>query len=157
MEHPPNGWFDVVIVQPSLTELIPEARGFMRGTVSSVYINVGDTKEWVLHYCAADASTSQIGSVVQLGDARPVSPPYPKVTFAPTASLSSRAKVTFVHGFIDENGIFRDLRLLGEQPDEVHTLLELLTHWEFSPARRGKDAATVEVLLAIPARRNKTL
>jgi hypothetical protein len=154
LEHPPDGKFDVIIVQTSLADLLPESSSMMSGRpVSTVYLEVGDSKEWLLHYCAVDTRATQSGSVVKLGDPRPISPPYPKVTLLPAHIPPARGKFIYIHGFIDENGLLQRLRIVGEQPNQSELFLGLLAQWQFRPARRGNDAATVEVMFAVPARR----
>jgi hypothetical protein len=154
VDHPPDGQFDMIMMQTSLAELFPESNSVMGGRpIYTVYLQVGDSKEWILHYSAMDARTVQTGSVVKLGDPRPLAAPYPQVTFLPE-SVPSAATGTFVfvHGLIDETGQLQNLRVIGQKIAEPKTFLATLMQWHFRPAHRGPDVATVEILLVIPAR-----
>lgn len=156
MTHPANGRFDMVVVQADVADLLPPSAAVMAGQpVYTVYLQVGDSKEWVLHFCAADMTTVQSGSVVKLGDPRPLAPPYPRLTILPSQIPPSEAKVILVHGLIDETGTMRSLRVLGGEGsgERAEHLLAALAQWQFRPARRGADAARVEVLLAVPTTR----
>jgi len=154
IDHPPNGRFDMIVLQPSLEDILPETTGLMKDKpVYSVYLQVGDTKEWILHYCAAGAEVTQQDAVIQLPDPRPLSAPYPRITFRPTAPLSGEASYVLISGFIDETGVFRNLRVLSQSRTDVSALLSELERWRFRPAFRGLVAASVEIVLAIPVKK----
>ena len=151
MVHPANGRFDVVVVQTSLADSLPETTGLMKGKpVYSVYVAVGDTKEWILHYCAADSEIVQRGAVVQLPDPTPLTAPYPAVTFRPAIPVAGRGSYLLVHGSMDESGIFRNLKVIGQNEPEVQELLAALSMWRFRPASRRDAPVPVEIVLAIP-------
>jgi hypothetical protein len=154
VDHPPDGQFDMVVTQTSLAELFPESNLVMGGRpIYTVYLQVGDSKEWILHYSAMDSRTVQTGSVVKLGDPRPLAAPYPQVTFLPGSIPSApTGNFVFVHGLIDETGKLKNLRVIGQKITEPETFLATLMQWNFRPAHRGPDAAAVEILLVIPAR-----
>jgi hypothetical protein len=156
VDHPRNGGFDVVIVQTSPEALLPEGNETMScQPVYTVYLHVGDRQEWVLYYCAADARTVQSGNVVTLGDPRPLTAPYPRTSFLPERMpVSGTERLVFIHGLIDEKGRVRNPRVLGEKISDCEPLLEALMLWRFRPARRGPEAARVEVVLAVPSRRS---
>lgn len=154
IEHPPNGRFDIVIVQPSLPDYIPESDTIMRGQpVYTAYLQVGDASEWVLHYSPVDSRTVQSGSVVTLGDPRPVSAPYPKISLVPAALPAAREGFLFVHGMLDKDGTLTDLRILGQDSNQSEPLLSALNEWQFRPAQRGAEATKLEIVFAIPVRR----
>jgi hypothetical protein len=154
IDHPTNGRFDMIVLQPSLEDILPETAGLMKDKpVYSVYLQVGDTKEWILHYCAAGAEITQQGAVIQLPDPRPVSAPYPRVTFRPTTPLSGQGSYVLISGFIDETGVFRNLRVLSQSRTDLSALLSELERWLFRPASRGPAAASVEIVLAIPVKK----
>jgi hypothetical protein len=155
MDHPVNGRFDMVIVQPSLGDVVPEAAGLLRGRpVNTVYLEVGDSKEWVMHYAAADTAVVQRGAVVQLPDPRRLAAPYPRVTFRPAEPLVGSAPYVYVHGMIDETGSLHELRVLGSEQESTRSLLAALARWLFRPGSKGDSPATVEVILAIPVNKS---
>ena len=50
--HPPNGNFDVVVTQATVGGDLPGIPTRLSGTpVYTVYLRVGDVKEWVLAFC----------------------------------------------------------------------------------------------------------
>src|SRR5207248_11550049 len=52
IEHPSNGNFDVVIMQSGPRADLPDLGGMLTGNpVYTVYLRVGDQKEWLLEYC----------------------------------------------------------------------------------------------------------
>ena len=153
LTHQANGLFDMIVVQTDLADLVPSSRAVMAGKqVYTVYLQVGDNREWVLHFCAVDSKTIQNGSIVTLGDPRPLAPPYPRLTVLPSHIPPSETKVILVHGLIDETGTMRGLRVLGGEDNggRSENLLTALAHWQFRPAKRGADATPVEVLLEVP-------
>lgn len=149
--HPANGRFDVVVVQNSLAESVAEAGVALSGRpVYTVYLDVGDQKQWVMHFCAPEAAVTQRGGIVQLPDARPLKPPFPQVTFRPVQRLLAAGSHLLVHAFIDEAGAFQQVRVVGEKSQSRATLMAALEKWRFQPALRAGLPARVEVLLAIP-------
>jgi hypothetical protein len=148
--HAANGRFNMVVIQSSPDETMPA--GLLSGKpVYTVYLPVGDTKDWVMHFSAANSSTVQKGGFVQLPDPRPLNAPYPKVTVRPTEPLSSTGPYLLVRGSIDETGAFQNLQLLGPLQTGAAALLEALSRWRFRPATRGANAPEkVQMVLAIP-------
>jgi len=153
--HPNNGVFDIVVVQNSTSESFPDAAASLSGRpIYTVYLQVGATKEWVLQFCIPDASGPvQTGGLVSLGKPAPVGAPYPMVTVRPPEDWQHGSEYLLVHGFLDESGRFRDLRILqGEAaaPPTTSALLDYLGYWEFRPAVRDGRPVRVEVILAVP-------
>lgn len=149
LEHPANGRFDVVVIQTSMDESLPP--GLLTGKpVYTVYLPVGDTKEWVMHYCASQASVVQRGSIVQLPDPRPLDAPYPRLTFRPAEAIIGSGPYVLVYGVVDESGSFQNLRVVGLLESGKSSLLEALRKWRFRPAMRAGSPALVEMVLAIP-------
>ena len=154
MVHPENGVFDVVLIQASAdTEMLPGP--VLSGRpVHTVYLQVGAPREWILQYCVPQSSEYRVqqgGSVVQLGNPGPVKAPYPKVTVLPPAPALPRTARMVLHGFLTEQGMLRDLRMIGE--DQKHgeaQIIPYLQQWEFRPAARDGRAIEVEVVLTIP-------
>ncbi len=153
--HPSNGVFDVVVVQSSSSETFPEGADALSGRpIYTVYLQVGAPKEWILQYCVPNmAGPVQTGSIVNLGNPEPVGAPYPTVTVRPPEDWRHGADYLLVHGFLDESGRFRDMRILRNSMPTAPTtdaLLQYLVYWEFRPALQDGHPVKVEVILAVP-------
>jgi len=153
--HPSNGVFDVVVVQSSASETFPERTDALSGRpIYTVYLQVGAPKEWILQYCVPNmAGPIQSGNVVKLGNPEPVGAPYPTVTVRPPEDWRHGADYLLVHGFLDESGRFREMKILqSSQPMSPTTdaLLQYLAYWEFRPALQDGRPVKVEVILAVP-------
>lgn len=147
--HPLNGRFDVVVIQTSMDESLPP--GLLTGKpVYTVYLPVGDTKEWTMHYCASLESVVQRGSIVQLPDPRPLDAPYPRLTFRPAEAIIGSGSYVLVYGVVDERGSFQNLRVVGLLQSGKSSLLDALRKWRFRPAMRAGSPAPVEMVLSIP-------
>lgn len=153
--HPSNGVFDIVVVQSSSSETFPERTDALSGRpIYTVYLQVGAPKEWILQYCVPNmAGPIQSGSVVNLGNPEAVGAPYPTVTVRPPEDWRHGADYLLVHGFLDESGRFREMKILqSSQPMSPTTdaLLQYLSYWEFRPALQEGRPVKVEVILAVP-------
>lgn len=149
LDHPVNGRFDVVVIQTSMDESVPP--GLLNGKpIYTVYLPVGDTKEWVMHYCANQPSVVQRGAIVQLPDPRPLDAPYPRLTFRPAEPITGSGPYVWVYGVVDESGSFQNLRVIGLIQSGKSSLLEALGKWRFRPAMRAGSPALVQMVLAIP-------
>jgi hypothetical protein len=149
LDHAVNGRFDVVVIQTSMDESLPS--GLLNGKpIYTVYLPVGDTREWAMHYCASQASVVQHGAIVQLPDPRPLDAPYPRLTFRPAEPITASGPYVLVYGVVDESGSFQNLRVIGPIQSGKSSLLEALSKWRFRPAMRAGSPALVEMVLAIP-------
>jgi hypothetical protein len=149
LDHAVNGRFDVVVIQTSMDESLPP--GLLNGKpIYTVYLPVGDTREWAMHYCASQASVVQRGAIVQLPDPRPLDAPYPRLTFLPAEPITGSGPHVLVYGVVDESGSFQNLRVIGPIQSGKSSLLEALGKWRFRPAMRAGSPALVEMVLAIP-------
>jgi hypothetical protein len=153
--HPAGGVFDVVVVQTSTSDAFSEGAQALSGRpIYTVYLEVGAPKEWILQYCVPNmAGPVQTGNLVSLGNPDPMSAPYPTVTVRPPEDWQHGSDYLLVHGFLDETGHLRDMKILpGQNPRAATTeaLLEYLPYWEFRPAVMGGRPVKVEVILAIP-------
>lgn len=153
--HPSNGVFDVVVVQSSASEAFLEGADALSGRpIYTVYLQVGASKEWILQYCVPNmAGPMQSGNVVKLGNPETVGAPYPTVTVRPPEDWSHGDDYLLVHGFLDESGRFREMKILqSSQPKSPTTdaLLQYLAYWEFRPALQDGHPVRVEVILAVP-------
>jgi hypothetical protein len=152
--HPENGVFDVVLIQASADTAMLPGPVLSGRPVHTVYLQVGAPREWILQYCVPQSSEYQVrqgGSVVQLGNPGPLKAPYPKVTVLPPAPLLSQNARMVLHGFLTEEGLLRNLKIIVE--DQKHSgaqIIPYLQQWEFRPAARDGRAIEVEVVLTIP-------
>jgi hypothetical protein len=153
--HPSNGVFDVVVVQSSASETFPDRADALSGRpIYTVYLQVGAPKEWILQYCVPNmAGPMQSGSIVTLGNPESVGAPYPTVTVRPPEDWSHGTDYLLVHGFLDESGRFREMKILqSSQPASPTSdaLLQYLAYWEFRPALQDGRPVKIEVILAVP-------
>ena len=150
LNHSVNGKFDIVLIQSSVDDSLPA--GALGGKpVYTVYLRIGDTADWIMHYCAGNSGVVQKGGVVELPDPRPLDAPYPRVTFRPDEAPAGPNPYILVHGAIDENGAFQSLKVIGSsQPDRSSSLLATLSRWKFRPAMRAGSPEKIEMVLAIP-------
>lgn len=150
LEHPANGRFDIIIIQTSVEESLPS--GVLTGKpVHTVYLQVGDTKDWIMHYCASNSFAIQRGGIVQLPDPRPLNAPYPRFTFRPNEPVAGPGPYILVHGIVDESGSMRNLQVIGPIRSGKSSLLDALSKWRFRPATRAESPEAIEMVLAIPA------
>ncbi len=164
--HPVNGRHNVTIVQSGLEQILPEARGLLKGDpVYTVYLKVGWTKEWVMHYCLpreGPAAPKQVGGVVSLSSPKEVLPPYPIITLAPLQRLASqlleipgttiskRAPQLF-SGYLNTKGELEGMKREGGEESVLgEMILKALDSWKMRPATRGDEATRVQVILVVP-------
>jgi len=153
--HPANGSFDVVIVQSSTGDDSPDIAGILSGNpVYSVYLSVGDRKEWLLEYCGPAPERSQSNPYqINIEDAAPLTPPYPISTTIPATILGQPIpKHILVHGVLTADGVLRNMKALDTNSPLVFQILALLSDWQFRPALRSKKPVDLEILLVIPSR-----
>jgi hypothetical protein len=151
--HPANGIFDVVVMQSSPSEELPEAAGLLTGNpVYTVYLNTGAEREWLLEYCVPGRTGSPSSAYeVTVGDTAPVSPPYPISTVVPTGVLRQRhTRHILLHVVLTASGRFRDMSAADAGSVVARQVLEVLGDWQFRPAMKENKPIDVEVLLAIP-------
>ncbi len=151
--YPPDGKFDVVLIQATPQEAFGLQAGVLSGNpIYTAYIPIEEAGEWVMQYCipAAPPDSDERGTrVVQLGNPAPLVAPYPKVAVVPSAELFPPDRRLPVHGFLSAEGRFEQLRILGDEPGP-QDLLNTLEEWEFRPATRDAVPVRIEILLIIP-------
>jgi len=151
--YPPNGKFDVVLIQATPEEAFGLQAGVLSGNpIYTAYIPIEEAGEWVMQYClpAAPPDSDERGTrVVQLGNPAPLVAPYPKVALVPPAELFPPDRRLPVHGFLSAEGRFEQLRILGNDP-APEDILNALEEWEFRPATRDAVPVRIEILLIIP-------
>ncbi len=153
--HPAGGVFDIVVVQTSNSDAFAQGADALSGRpIYTVYLQVGAPKEWIMEYCVPNVvGPVQSGSIVSLGNPDPITAPYPTVTVRPPEDWRHGSDYLLVHGFLDENGRLRDMKVLASQnPQEPLTdaVLQYLPYWEFRPAVVDGHPVKVEVILAVP-------
>jgi hypothetical protein len=152
--HPTGGNFDVVIMQSATRADLSDVGSILTGNpVYTVYLPVGDAKEWVMEYCVPAAENARNNPYeVYVGDAAPLSAPYPISTVIPNSILGQAHRENIVfHGYLTVNGSFRNIEA-RDQSSLSHLIAPLLTQWRFRPALKDKVPAEIEILLVVPAR-----
>jgi hypothetical protein len=141
-------------MQSGAPDDLPDLRGLLTGSpVYTVYLQVGDRKEWLLEFCVPSGEISR-GNPYQVfvGDAAPLSPPYPISTVIPNNIIGRRRpKATILHGYLTAEGHFRNLEGRGAVDPLVSELVPLLSQWQFRPASRNKTPTEVEIVLVVAA------
>ena len=102
VEHPSNGSFDVVITRSAARDDLPGVGLLTGNPVYTVYLRVGDQKEWLMEYCLPVSKTQQSSPYqINIDDAAPLSPPYPISTAIPT-DITGQAitKHIVIQGFL---------------------------------------------------------
>ena len=154
MAHPVNGNFDVVILQSVARDDMPDVGGNLSGNpVYTVYLKVGDEREWLLEYCIPANVTRTSSYQVNIDDSGAVSAPYPVTTVIPKNVVElPHPKHIVLHGLLSTAGVFREITGPDAESPLVREVLPLLREWQFRPALRDRVPVEVEVLLIIPAR-----
>jgi hypothetical protein len=155
IEHPVNGNFDVVIMQSAMRDdLLSQGVTLTGNPVYSVYLRVGDQKEWLLEYCVPAAQNLQANPYqINVDDAGAITPPYPISTVIPNSVLGQAIpKHLVVHGFLSDTGNLRGIKAPDPGNPLMAEILAFLSQWQFRPAFRNKKPIDVEILLVIPAR-----
>ena len=152
--HPSGGNFDVVIMQSATRADLSDVGSILTGNpVYTVYLPVGDAREWVMEYCVPAAENARNNPYeVYVGDATPISAPYPISTVIPNSILGQAHRENIVfHGYLTVNGSFRNIEA-RDQSALTHLIAPLLNQWRFRPALKDKVPAEIEILLVVPAR-----
>jgi hypothetical protein len=154
VKFPPTGSFDIVIVESTPSDAIPDAGRLLTGRpVQTVFLTLGTGQDWILKYClpAAGSSSGQAGMVVNLGRQPRVDPPFIQQAFIPPQNLGQTTQPALFQGVLGANGRFVHLRPVQDadyQPQPE--LLPYLEQWQFRPAKVDGVPGDVEVLLLIP-------
>jgi hypothetical protein len=151
--HPPNGNFDVVVTQSTVGGDLPGIPTRLSGSpVYTVYLRVGDVKEWVLAFCLPAAKPTQNSRYeVYIEDSAPLSAPYPIRTTIPQAMIGQpRSAALVFRGTLTAEGAFRNLEP-SEPGSTSSRIAAALAEWQFRPARKNNSATEIQVALIIPA------
>jgi hypothetical protein len=155
VQHPLSGSFDVVVMQSATPDDFADLGiGLTGNPVFTVYLRVGDRKEWLLEYCLPGRQNKQESSYqVDVDDVDAIVAPYPLSTAIPKALLNQQIPTHLVfHGRLTADGKLRDVKGPDTNNVVVVQMLEALKDWHFRPALRNKQAVDVEFLIVIPAR-----
>lgn len=155
IKHPPSGIFDVVIMQSSAGDEVPEAEGVLTGSpVYTVYLVVGGDKEWRMQFCLSGRAPVKTGTYqVNAEETGALTPPYPVSTVVPNSVLTlERPRYSILHGLLTAAGKLRNMVLVESHNAAIAQVIPLLDQWQFRPAMRDGQPVEVEVLLAIPPR-----
>jgi hypothetical protein len=154
IQHPANGSFDVVIMQSAVRDDLPDLAGMLTGNpVYTVYLNVGDQKDWLLEYCVPARENKQASPYeITVGDEGSVTPPYPISTLIPDSIRSQQtAKPIVLRGLLTAAGNLQVAKASDTGNSLIGQLVALVRQWQFRPALRNSKAIEVEVLLVIPS------
>ena len=153
--HPSSGNFDVVILQSVTRDDLPDAGGALSGNpVYTVYLSVGDAREWLLEYCIPASVNSRASSFqVNIDDPGAISAPYPLSTVIPRNVFDlPHPKDIVLHGRLSAAGILHGVEGSNMDSALIREVLPLLSQWQFRPALRDQVPVEVEILLIIPRR-----
>lgn len=154
VKFPPAGSFDIVIVESTPSDAIPDAGRLLTGRpVQTVFLTLGTGQDWILKYClpAAGSSSGQAGMVVTLGRQPRVDPPFIQQAFIPPQKVGQTTQPALFQGVLGANGRFVHLRpVLDADFQPQPELLQYLEQWQFRPAKVDGVPGDVEVLLLIP-------
>jgi hypothetical protein len=155
IQHPANGNFDVVITQSSARDDFPDLFRMLSGSpVYTVYLSVGDLKDWLLEYCAPARENKQVSPYqINVDDAGSVTPPYPISTIIPDSIRAQQtAKPIVLRGLLTAAGSVQVTKPSDTGNSLMYQLAALVSQWQFRPALRNNKPIDVELLLVIPPR-----
>ena len=155
VDHPSNGNFDVVVMQSGGRDDLPDVGVTLTGSpVYTVYLPVGDNREWLLEYCVPAASSAPANPYqINIDDTGSVTPPYPVSTVIPkTLASQTIPRQIVLHGTLTAAGSLRSVRAPNSNSPIANEILALLSEWKFRPALRNRTPIEVEILLVIPPR-----
>jgi hypothetical protein len=156
IQHPLNGHNEIVVMQSTSRDDLPESEKILTGNpVYTVYVPVGDRKEWLLRYCLPARQTAPNSPFHIFVEAvAALLPPYPISTTIPAAlTFQEHSNDIMFHGFLNDSGGFRDMETTDRGKPFIRQIAALLGQWRFRPAFKDKLPAEIEVLLVIPGRR----
>lgn len=147
LNFPKEGKYGVVVSGSTAAAPYPESAGALSGRiVYTVYLRVGQRKNWILQYCLPKTagSTSRTRSSAPALEA-----PFPYNIVRPDHAGDSQ--YVLVRGMVTVEGRFDQLAMVFPQnPEGKDLLIQALNRWTFRPAKRDGEPAAVEVLLIIP-------
>jgi hypothetical protein len=145
---PKDGQFGVVVFGSSIQEDYPETAELWSGRLAStVYLHVGLAKSWILQY-----ALPRIVDAASAGNGGRLEAPWPYEILRPNVDPGDlNADALIVHGYVDKDGRFEKLEVVfPAQLAQAPTVVNVLSQWQFRPAKLNGLFAAVEVLLIIP-------
>jgi hypothetical protein len=155
--NPPNGAFDVVVTQSATPPALQGLGVSLAGSpVFTVYLKVGDDREWLLQYCLPVASKPVTNPYeIFVGAPAAIVPPYPLSTVIPKSILGRRsASSVAFHGRLTASGAFLNLELTPQKSALGLQILPMLDDWRFRPAAVDGRPSEIEILLVVPGQIN---
>jgi hypothetical protein len=135
---------------------LPEVPGAVLtgNPVYTVYLRVGDQKEWLLEYCVpASAAPQSSPYQINIDDAAPITPPYPVSTTIPNKILGQPiTRHIVIRGILTAGGSLQNVKAVEANNPLSVQILALLSGWQFRPALRNNKPIEIEILLVVPAR-----
>ena len=153
IQHPSNGSFDVVIMQSVARDDLPDLARMLTGSpVYTVYLNVGDRKEWLMEYCVPARVSKQVSPYqIDVEDSGSVTPPYPISTIIPESiRVQQTTKPIVLRALLTAAGNLQVAKMPDTSSPLIYLLTALVGQWQFRPAMRNNQAIEVEVLLVVP-------
>jgi hypothetical protein len=151
----PTGNFDFVVLQSAAHDDLSDVGVALTGNpVFTVYLGVGDQKEWLLEYCVPRPESQERNAYqINVDDSGSIVSPYAVVTVVPKAILGQGiANHIVFHGLLTAGGALRNMTGVDINNPVTRQMLDAFKEWQFRPAFRNQKAIDVEVLLVIPAR-----
>jgi hypothetical protein len=153
VNHPANGSYDVVVTQAATVHESTARGSDATGTVYTVYLAVGDAKEWLLEFHGVALPRPPQNSVhVMIVDEDSITPPYPISTVIPDKLLADLPGEVVLHGSITAEGRLRNFRVTGAESLASQLILQLLEEWRFRPAMQNLKPVDVDVRMVVPGR-----
>ena len=147
LRQPVDGQFGAVVVGSSIAEKYPETMQLWAGRLAyTVYLHMGQEKNWILQYAATREAASVSGNMTQ------PHAPWPYLMERPhLAPGDFNSDAVMVHGRLNASGHFEALAVVFPSDfSQAQFVLSALQQWRFRPARQNGVVIAVEVLLIIP-------
>lgn len=159
LSYPANGDFDVIIQEAQLPgEIAGTTPLLSRKPVYTVYLNVGERREWILQYCLVASGPVEGGGgmVVSLGPEPAVRAPFIQTATIPPSSATKPGPYLLFHGILTQTGRFEQVRPVGTATEEHNVLAASFDAWRFRPVLRDDKPAAAEVVLVVPPRTSES-
>jgi hypothetical protein len=113
----------------------------------TVYLHVGLAKSWILQY-----TLPRSDEAASAGNTAHIDAPWAYNIMRPNvASEDLNADALIVHGFVNTEGRFEDLKVtFPPEFPQSKFVLDSLAQWQFRAAQQNGQPKRVEVLLIIP-------
>ena len=122
----------MVITQSLMRDDLPDLAGMLSGSpVYTVYLSVGDLKDWLLEYCLPARENRQVSPYqIDVEDAGSVTPPYPIATVIPDSIRAQQtAKPIVLRGLLTAAGNVQVASLPDTGNSLMYQLVSLVSQW----------------------------